>query len=74
MDESLPVKTKLKTTADYKAALAQLLVEMNRLDERMDKNRAEIEQLKLETQVIKARTNANLARLAEQIDSLSKAV
>ncbi len=74
MDETVTGQSNLKTTADYKAAFTQLLVEMDRVDERMDKDRAEIERLKIETQVIKARTSANLARLQEQINHLSRAV
>ena len=71
MDETVPSQP--KTAADYKAAFSYLLAEMDRVDERMDKDRAEIERLKIETQVIKARTSANLSRLQEQIDSLSRA-
>ena len=72
MDETILTPAKRKTTADYKAAFAHLLAEMDRMDERMDKDRAAIERLKIETQVIKARTSANLARLREQINSLSR--
>ena len=74
MDQSIQASPKRKTTADYKAALAQLLAEMNLLDEQMDRDCAEIERLKAETQVIKARTSATLARLQEHVNSLSKAV
>ena len=71
MEETILTHTEPNTTAHYKAAIAHLLVEMDRMDERMDKERAEIERLKIETQVIKTRTTANLARLAEQIRHLS---
>ena len=74
MDESTLTRPKGKTTAGYKTAVAHMLTEMDLLDGRIDKNRAEIERLKIETQVIKARTSANLTRLQEQIRSLSRVV
>ena len=64
---------KRKTTADYEAAATQLLAEMSRLDEQMDADRARGERLKAETQIIKERTAAVLARLQEQIGALSRA-
>lgn len=80
MNETVLTKPKPKTTAEYKAAFAHLIAEMNRVDERMDKDRAESERLKAETEIIKAETeiikaraSANLSRLHEQINSLSKA-
>ena len=72
-DTALP-KSKRKTAADYQAVAAQLLTEINRLEEQMDRDHAESERLKVETQVIMARTETTLSRLQEQIDRLSKAV
>ena len=74
MDETTLTRQKLKTTADYKAAFAHLLAEMDCIDERMDKDRAEIERLKIETEIIKARTSANLSRLQEQVNNLSRII
>lgn len=51
---------------------AQLLAEMDRIDQRMDRCRSESERLKVETQVIKSRTEVALRRLGEQIDSLAR--
>ena len=74
MDEIGLTQPNPKTTAGYKAILTHLLAEMDRIDERMDVNRDEIERLKIETQIIKARTRASLSRLQEQIDCLSRTV
>lgn len=73
-------KSKRNTNADYEARAAQLLIEMNHLEEQMDKDRAESERLKAETQVIKAeteiiktRTTATLSQLAQQVNGLAQA-
>ncbi|HZT40904.1 MAG TPA: hypothetical protein VFA07_01880 [Chthonomonadaceae bacterium] len=68
MDET--VQSQPKTAADYKTAFSHLLAEMDRVGERIDKDRAEIDRLKIETQVIKARISENLSRLQEQINNL----
>lgn len=73
MDETI-LQLNPKTTSDYKSVLADLLAEMDRIGERMDEDRAEIERLKIETQVIKSRISTNLDRLQEQIHSLSRAI
>lgn len=74
MDETVQIPSNPKTTADYKNVFADLLAEMDRIDERMDEDRAEIERLKIETQVIKTRTRFNLDRLQEQIHSLLRVI
>ena len=72
MSETTLSKSKRKTAADYEAIAAQLLAEISRLEEQMDKDRAESDRLKAETQVIKGHTAATLSRLREQMDRLSK--
>jgi hypothetical protein len=74
MSETILTKPKRKTAADYKALAAQMLAEINRLEEQMDRDHAEGERLKVETQVIKAHTATTLSQLQEQINRLSKTV
>jgi hypothetical protein len=62
-----------KTDADYDEMALKMLEEMSRLEELMDKARAERDRLKLENTVIKASTEAKLARLEQQVCNLSKA-
>ncbi len=71
MSETILTKPKRKT-ADYEALAAQMLAEINRLEAQMDRDHAEGERLKIETQVIKARTAATLSQLQEQITRLSR--
>jgi hypothetical protein len=74
MSETALTKPKRKTSADYEAIAKQMLAEINRLEEQMDKDHAESERLKAETQVIKARTATTLSQLQEQINRLSRVV
>jgi hypothetical protein len=74
MGETTLTKSRRKTAADYEAVAAQLLAEIDRLEEQMDKDHAEGERLKAETLAIKASTTARLSRLQEQIHRLSRAV
>jgi hypothetical protein len=62
-----------KTDADYDAMVTKMLEEMSRLEEVMDKARDERNRIKLENAVIKASTQAKLARLEQQVSNLSKA-
>ena len=78
MNKSLLMPPKTRTLADYRATTEQLLVEMNRLEVKMDEDRSESERLvveiqhiKADTESIKARTNANLLGLKQQIDRLT---
>jgi hypothetical protein len=52
-----------KSAAEYEAIADQLLVEMQRLDERMQQDRVVIKRLKLETACLEAETRAALDRL-----------
>jgi hypothetical protein len=63
MDELFSTQTQPKTVADYKAAIAQLIAEMSRLNHSMQSDRAEIERLKVETRDIQAETRAILTSL-----------
>ncbi len=73
MDETLPVQPKLKTPSDYKAEFARMLAEMDQSEKNSVQNRAEIERLKAETDVIKERTARKLALLQAQVDNMIKA-
>ncbi|HZP83730.1 MAG TPA: hypothetical protein VFB21_18965 [Chthonomonadaceae bacterium] len=63
MSETTLTKTKRKTAADYEAIADQLLADMRRLDELMQKDRAEIEYLKAETARLEAENRVVLSRL-----------
>jgi hypothetical protein len=52
-----------QTEAEYEAAFAQLLSEMQRIREQMDSDQADIERLKAERYSLKAETRAMLAAL-----------
>ena len=65
MSETTLTKPKRKTAADYEAIAVQLLAEMERINEQMDRDRAESE-------LLKARTSETLSRLQEQINRLSR--
>jgi hypothetical protein len=80
MSETALTKPKPKTNSDYQALAEQLLIEMDRLEEQMDEDRAESERLKTETQVIKAETEiikaraaATLSQLMQQVEHLAQA-
>ena len=73
MSVTVLTKPKRKSKAEYEAIATQLLVEINRLEELMDRDEAESERLKAETQVIKARSAVNLQLLREQMNQLTKA-
>ena len=57
------------TDAEYEALFEQMLAEMRRLNARMDGDRADIERLKAETQVIKASIDARLAQIQALLDA-----
>ncbi len=61
-----------KTEADYEAALEVLLGEMRSNEEKMSRDRAEIERLKEETRMIATRTDFVLANVQRQLDQLQK--
>ena len=73
MSVTVLTKPKRKSKAEYEAIATQLLVEINRLEELMDRDEAESERLKAETQVIKARSEVTRAQLKEQMNRLKKA-
>ncbi len=61
MSETALTKSKRKTAADYEIIASQMLAEIDRLEEQMNRDRAESERLKAETQIIKAHTDATLS-------------
>jgi hypothetical protein len=59
-----------KTAAEYRAAIDDLLAEMQSMNERSKGTWAEIERLKAETETIKAETEVIKARLQARLDDL----
>jgi hypothetical protein len=53
MNDSMLLKPKRKTAAEYEAEADQLLAEMQRLEEKMDRDRAEIDRLRSETRMLR---------------------
>jgi len=52
MEEKVLLQTALKTDADYEAAIQAMYAEMDRIDERIKKDQAEIDRLKAETRAM----------------------
>jgi hypothetical protein len=80
MSDSILTKPKRKTAAEYEAEADQLLAEMRWLEEKMDRDRVEIDrlrnetrQLKVESDVIAANTAATLTRINRIVDRLAGA-
>ena len=57
MEELTATTASPRTAAEYRAAINELLDQMQRMNEQSERARVEIEQLKAETQLIKARTD-----------------
>ncbi len=58
MEEKTLTQARLKTPADYEAAIEQCLSEMARLQQQMRNDQAEIDQLKTETRALLAKMKA----------------
>lgn len=56
-----------QTSADYEAAVEQLLAEMKRLNQLIQSDRTDIEQLKAETRTLKAETRALLTSMGAKL-------
>ena len=71
MSDTAPVQPASPATTrdqtDYEALVEQLLVEINRLNEQMQSDRADIACLKQETSALKAETRALLVGLGAQL-------
>ena len=63
MSETILSKSKRKPNSHYEAVANQLLLEMRRLDDLMQKDRAEIEYLQAETARLEAENRIVLSRL-----------
>jgi hypothetical protein len=63
MDENTLSQPKRQSVAEYKAAIAEMLMEMYRLNEKMQNDQVEIDRLNVETAALKAETRALLARI-----------
>lgn len=70
MEEVLAAHPAPKTAAEYKAAIAALLAEMEHLNDLMAKDRMEIERLKAETAVIRAETDIIKAQAQARLEAL----
>ena len=56
MDKAISPQLSLETPADYEAAIAECLAEMQHLNEQMQNDRADIERLRGEIDALKAET------------------
>lgn len=74
MDETIPSQTNRKSTAEYKAEFAEILSQITMAEELMRGHRVEIDRLKLEIEILRAETNLIKARSQERIDALMAAV
>ena len=63
MDELVSSTPAPQSAAEYETAIEQLLAEMKHFNQQMQSDRAEIEQLKLQTRTLKAETRAVLASM-----------
>jgi hypothetical protein len=64
MSDTVSAHSAPKTAAEYKAAIEDLLGEMQRLNDQMQGDQAVIERLKAETALIKTETRALLAAMS----------
>jgi methyl-accepting chemotaxis protein len=64
MSDTVSAHSAPKTAAEYKAAIEDLLGEMQRLNEQMQSDQAVIERLKADSARIKAETRALLAAMS----------
>jgi hypothetical protein len=72
MDERMPVASRPKTRAEYRAAIRGMLDEIRRLFAEMDENQSEFERRQAEFESVGARTDANLRALQEQLERLRR--
>lgn len=72
--ETIVTTQKRKAAAGNAVSATRMVSEKSRIGEQMDRDHAESERLKTETQVINDRTAVTLSRLEGQIKQLSKAV
>jgi hypothetical protein len=56
-----------RTTAEYRAAIEEMLAEMEALAQKMKRDQTEIDRLKAETAVIKEETRALLAAMGAAV-------
>jgi len=73
MSGAILARPKQKIATDYQTAATALLDQMTCIEERMDLYQSEGERLKIETQVIKKRTERTLVQLQDQLSRLSAA-
>ena len=67
MENLVSSQTAPQAASDYEASFNQLMAEMERLNEQMRSDRADIERLKAETQMLKAETRAVLASMGAKL-------
>jgi ABC-type Zn uptake system ZnuABC Zn-binding protein ZnuA len=56
-----------KTTAEYKAAIRQMMDEMERLNQKMREDQTDIDRTQAEAAILKAETRALLARMGAPV-------
>jgi hypothetical protein len=72
MSDNAITKPKRMNNSAYESIAKQLLKDIELLEQQMDRDFAEAERLKSETQVIKAHTTSTIKLLSEQINSLAR--
>jgi hypothetical protein len=70
MEDRIASSPAPKTAAEYRAAIDDLLAEMNHMDEQSDRTWAEIERLKAESALIRAETDRIIARIDSRLDAI----
>jgi peptidoglycan hydrolase CwlO-like protein len=70
MEERMALSREPRTAAEYRAAIDELLAEMQRMNERSKDTWTEIERLKTETETIKAEIEMIKARVQARLDDL----
>jgi predicted nucleic acid-binding Zn-ribbon protein len=63
-----------RTEAEYEAAVAEMIAEMQRINMRIRQEQTEIERLQRESQQLKAETNAIKTRTEERLNALATMV
>jgi hypothetical protein len=67
MSDAVSSRPGPRTSAEYRDAFADMLAEMERLNERMRGDQTEIDRLKAESAVIKSETRALLAGIGAAV-------
>jgi peptidoglycan hydrolase CwlO-like protein len=67
MDDLMSLQPAPRTAAEYEAAIEQMLTEMQRLNQQMQKDQADIDRLSAEIAALKAETRVLLASMGAPV-------